>query len=142
MKLAIALALGVLLPAMGAQAETLNAAIRQTNSRWESAVNSSNPQALASVYTADAVVVPPSLEIVSKPDQIRKYWLHRMRSGTHNFQMQTVALHSSGNVIYQTAVWNADVTSNGRTADFDGVMTNMLVRQADGSYKIRMQSWN
>jgi ketosteroid isomerase-like protein len=34
------------------------------------------------------------------------------------------------------------MTEDGNVIHFDGAMTNVLERQDDGLWKIRMQSWN
>ena len=112
------------------------------NKTWELAFNAGDTDALTRLYSEDAIVVPPSLEILNAPEKIKDYWTNQILSGTDNFRVQTINLKVQGDVIYQTAVWIATVTSNGVATDLDGEMTNVIARQTDGSWKIQLQSWN
>lgn len=125
-----------------ATAETPATDVQAASSQWESVFNSGNTRKLAALYTNDAVVVAPSLEIVSKREGIRDYWARQMQSGTGNFSIRSISIRTEGNRAYQTAVWVATVTSGGKANEFDGGMTNVLERQPDGSWKILLQSWN
>ena len=112
------------------------------NNSWEMAFNSGDTTALANLYAEDAIVVPPSLEILNAQKEIELYWANQILTGTDNFRVQTINLRRHGDVIYQSAVWIATVTSNGVATDLDGEMTNVIARQQDGSWKIQLQSWN
>ena len=113
-----------------------------TNKTWEIAFNTGDTAALTELYSEDAIVVPPSLEILNAPQTIENYWIEQIHAGTDNFRVQTINLKIEEDVIYQTAVWIATVTSNGVSTDLDGEMTNVITRQQDGSWKIKLQSWN
>jgi ketosteroid isomerase-like protein len=65
-----------------------------------------------------------------------------MITGTDSFRVQTINVSIEDDIIYQTAVWIATVTSNGVATDLEGEMTNVIARQSDGSWKIQLQSWN
>lgn len=109
---------------------------------WEMTFNTGNTDALAELYTTDAIVVPPSLEILNAREQIKNYWSAQKEAGTENFRLQTINYRQNGDVIYQTAIWVATVISNGVATELDGEMTNVIARQSDGSWKIQLQSWN
>lgn len=112
------------------------------NKTWEMAFNSGDTAALANLYAEDAIVVPPSLEILNAQKEIELYWANQILTGTDNFRVQTINLRVEDDVVYQTAVWIATITSNGVATDLDGEMTNVIARQQDGSWKIQLQSWN
>lgn len=112
------------------------------NKTWEIAFNSGDTAALANLYAEDAIVVPPSLEILNAQKEIALFWANQKLTGTDNFRVQTINLRRHGDVIYESAVWIATVTSNGVATDLNGEMTNVIARQEDGSWKIQLQSWN
>ncbi len=112
------------------------------NKSWEMAFNSGNTAELANLYTEDAIIIPPSLEIFNTQKEIMQYWKKQIMTGTDNFRVQTINLRRDGDTIYQTAVWIATITSNGIATDLDGEMTNVIAQQQDGSWKIKLQSWN
>ena len=125
-----------------AETEFIQIDLEESNSLWELAMNSGNPGTFAELYAEDAVIMTPSLEIFSSRLDIEKFWLKTIAPIANNFQVQTISIRIDGELAYQTAVWLASVTSNGVTNDIDGEMTTMLQRQHDGSWKIRLQSWN
>jgi uncharacterized protein (TIGR02246 family) len=142
MKLLNTLILALFVSSTGAATASAESDIWINNKSWEIAFNSGDTDALASLYTEDAIVVPPSLEILDAQEEIKNYWANQYMQGTDNFRVQTINLRVHGDVIYQTAVWIATVSSNGVATDFDGEMTNVMSRQQDGSWKIQLQSWN
>ena len=142
MKLIYTLVLALFVSLTSAATASAESDIWINNKNWEIAFNSGDTDALASLYTEDAIVVPPSLEILDAQEEIKNYWANQYMEGTDNFQIQTINLRIHGDVIYQTAVWLATSTSNGVATDLDGEMTNVMSRQEDGSWKIQLQSWN
>ena len=125
-----------------AETEFIQIDLEESNSLWELAMNSGNPGTFAELYAEDAVIMAPSLEIFSSRLDIEKFWLKTIAPIANDFQVQTISIRIDGELAYQTAVWLASVTSNGVTNDIDGEMTTVLQRQHDGSWKIRLQSWN
>ncbi len=125
-----------------AETEFIQIDLEESNSLWELAMNSGNPGTFAELYAEDAVIMTPSLEIFSSRLDIEKFWLKTIAPIANNFQVQTISIRIDGELAYQTAVWLASVTSNGVTNNIDGEMTTMFQRQHDGSWKIRLQSWN
>jgi len=109
---------------------------------WANAVNSGDTAAIARLYTEDAVLVSPGTELISAPDAIGDYWVARRKSGASDFQVLSVNERLEGDTLYQSAVWTSKFTSNGKVGGLEGQMTNVLARQPDGNWKIRLQSWN
>lgn len=142
MKLINTLLLALFMSASSATTMALESDVWINNKTWEMTFNSGDTAALAKLYTEDAIVVPPSLEILNAQKEIELYWANQKLTGTDNFRVQTINLRRHGDVIYQSAVWIATITSNGVATDLDGEMTNVIARQQDGSWKIQLQSWN
>ena len=69
------------------------------NKTWEIAFNSGDTTALAELYTEDAVVVPPSLEILNAEEEIKNFWAQQISNGTDNFRVQTINLRVHGDVV-------------------------------------------
>lgn len=120
-----------------------SAAIEASNHRWLSAFNRGDTRELAELYTSDAVIMPPSSEILSNPVAIKSYWDGLRSIGVNDFALYTVNTEREGDTVYQSAMWEATrYTARGDTVRFDGNMYSVLERQKDGSWKIRLQSWN
>jgi ketosteroid isomerase-like protein len=111
-------------------------------SHWARSVNSGDAADIAGLYTEDAVLVSPGAEIIATPAAIGEYWVAKRRSGATGFRLVSVNERQEGDILYQSAAWITTFSSNGRASVFDGQMTNVLKRQPDGTWKIRLQSWN
>ena len=109
---------------------------------WASVVNSGDTAAIARLYTDDAVLVSPGTELIAAPGAIGDYWIAKRKSGASDFRFLSVNERLEGDTLYQSAVWTSKFTSNGQVNSLDGQMTNVLARQPDGSWKIRLHSWN
>jgi uncharacterized protein (TIGR02246 family) len=118
--------------------------VQASNARLQVAINNSvDNQALQELYTRDAVIIPPSGQIISSTSDYSSYLTHYLRGRMADFEVKTVDLRTVGDVTYQSAVWMATVKSgNGRDGEIGGDMTNVLQRQPDGSWKIKFQKWN
>jgi ketosteroid isomerase-like protein len=98
---------------------------------------------LIDMYTDDAIIIPPTSEILTGTTAIKGFWDEILKGGVSEYVIDTINLHIDGNTAHQTAYWQAHLTAaNGEIIQFDGTMTNVLERQENGQWKISMQSWN
>jgi uncharacterized protein (TIGR02246 family) len=119
------------------------AAINVLNSKWDAAVNKGDTTQLVSLYTDNAVMMPPSSEILSDRGAIKNYWDVLREVGIDAYAINTIDLRVDGNTAYQTVLWEATRNAaDGNVIQFNGNMSNVLERQKDGTWKIKLQSWN
>lgn len=98
---------------------------------------------LGDLYTENAVMLPPSSEILSSQEAIQRYWNDLREIGVYDYSIYAVEQNIDGNVAYTTALWEAKrKTANGEDITFDGNISNVYEKQNDGSWKIKLQSWN
>ena len=117
-------------------------AIQSLNSGWDKALNKGNTSELVKSYTDNAVVMPPSSEILTNHAAIKNYWDGLRKVGVNDYAIHIIDLRIEGDKAYQTALWEATRTADGNVIQFEGNMSNVLERQKDGSWKITLQSWN
>lgn len=116
--------------------------IDENNARWQVAMNRNlDNEELKALYTRNAVVVPPSQEILADAD-FTEFLNRHIRIRMADFQLQAITLRMEGNRAYQSAVWMATIDDAGERREIDGELTNVFLRQADGSWKIEFQTWN
>ncbi len=116
--------------------------IDTNNARWQEAMNRSlDDGELKDLYTYNAVVVPPSQELLGDSD-FTEFLNRHIRIRMDDFQLQAINLRMDGDRAYQSAVWMATIDESGERREIDGELTNVFLRQADGSWKIEFQSWN
>jgi len=119
------------------------AAINALNIKWDAAVNQGDTTQLVSLYSDNAVMMPPSSEILSDRGAIKNYWDVLREVGIDVYAIDTVDLRIDGNTAYQTVLWEATRNAaDGNVIQFNGNMSNVLERQKDGTWKIKLQSWN
>ena len=118
-------------------------AINALNIKWDTAVNQGDTMQLASLYMDNAVMMPPSSEILSDRGAIKNYWDNLREVGIDVYAISTVDLRIDGDTAYQTVLWDATRNAaDGNVIQFNGNMSNVLERQKDGTWKIKLQSWN
>ncbi len=127
---------------LGLSAAAALADTAATSNAWAGAVNSGDTALIAKLYTDDAVLISPGTELISAPGAISDYWAAKRDAGASDFQVLNVSESRQGNMLFQSAVWTTRVVSAGKESVLEGQMTNVLARQPDGSWKIRLQSWN
>ena len=113
------------------------------NSAMASNFNSGKITALTDLYAKDAVMLPPSSEILSTPDSIKAYWDGLRSIGVNRYSLYLVDYRIDGDVAYATSLWEASrKTQTDNEITMEGNISSVLERQEDGSWKIRLQSWN
>ncbi len=118
-------------------------ALKANQFNWQYDSNTGQTVELIDMYTDDAIVIPPSSEILAGPTAIKGFWAEVLKGGISEYVIDTINLHINGNTAHQTAYWEAHLTAaDGKIIHFDGTMTNVLERQDNGQWKISMQSWN
>lgn len=107
------------------------------------AFNKGRIEDLAGLYTSDAVVMPPSSEILTGNAAIEQYWNGLRAAGFGEYNIYNVELRISGDTAYQTGLWQATrKDAAGNVIRLEGNISNVLTRQKSGDWKIRLQSWN
>lgn len=117
--------------------------IEMLNKQLASSFNANQIGNMLDVYADRAVMLPPSSEILNNRTSIQAYWESLKQVGFNNYSIYQVQLDIEGDVAYATAIWEADRSSdNGEIINVSGNISNVFERQADGSWKITLQSWN
>jgi len=107
------------------------------------AFNKGQIKELSGLYTRDAVVMPPSSEILTGWTAISHYWEGLRQAGFREYNIYNVELRTVGDIAYQTGLWQAiRKDPAGNIIRLEGNISNVLTREKNGNWKIKMQSWN
>jgi ketosteroid isomerase-like protein len=113
----------------------------KSNATWAHAYALGDAGAVAAGYTDSALVVPPAAAPIEGQAAIKDYWAQRMADGQQIY-VRVEAANVRGNALIQSGVWSVQVTNPyGERAYGGGNFTRILDRQEDGSWKIRLESW-
>ena len=139
---ATALLLALSIPAT-AMSDGTEENIRATMDSLEQALNENNIVKLRHIYSDKAMVVPNHEEILDDNSAIVTFWDNRLNRGKSLYQIDVIDLQVDRNIAFLSAMWSATVIRHGEKAEIvDGYMSNVLERQPDGDWKIRIQNWN
>ncbi|PPQ17754.1 Ketosteroid isomerase homolog [Bradyrhizobium shewense] len=121
----------------------VRAEITAAYAAWDSAFNKADAKAVARAYVSNAKVLPPTHQIISGPAEIENFFAGLFSSGFVNHNLTIIDAGGDEKVVYGTARWSA----NGKGADGSrqaagGIATHVFERQADGSLKLRLHTFN
>ena len=117
--------------------------VETMDSLWSSSFAEDNTGHLMSLYSENAVMFPPSSEILEGKSEIVAYLEGLKKVGFSEYSISSIDLDVKGDTAYTTALWEATrVAADGKVIKLDGNITNILEKQDNGSWKIKFQSWN
>src|SRR4029077_5044487 len=98
---------------------------------------------LAAAYLPNAKLLPPTHEGASGPAAIEKFFAGLHANGVTNHKLEVIDAGGDDKVVYGTANWSAKgKDKDGKPANFSGIATHVFERQADGSLKLRLHTFN
>ncbi|OKO83069.1 nuclear transport factor 2 family protein [Bradyrhizobium sp. AS23.2] len=110
---------------------------------FDAAYNKGDPKAVTALYLQNAKVLPPTHEVASGPAEIEKFFAGFYANGVTDHKLQLIDAGGDDKVLYGTANWSAKgKDKDGKPANFSGIATHVFERQADGSLKLRLHTFN
>ncbi len=117
--------------------------VEAINSSMTDEFMTGNTTKLAELYTNNAVMLPPSSEILTSNESIKAYWDELKKAGIKEYSIYPVELKVKGDRAYTSGLWEATrITAEGSTVYLNGNISNVFEKQEDGTWKITVQSWN
>ena len=112
-------------------------AIEAAMTRYVSASNHGDVDALMELYSEDAVLLPPDHEPIEGREAIGEFW----RGGTdQGLEVSTLHVDIDGKLAYVVGTYRLPATED-EPAD-SGKYVMCMRRQADGSWKLTADIWN
>lgn len=122
------------------------AAVRGVDSAFAAAASAGDAAAMAALYTADGVVLPPNMARVTGPDAIRELFSGMMAAGTPSLTLTPNTVAGRQDLAYAVGTyaltWTAQAAGAMAPPADSGKYVVVLMRQADGSWKIAADMWN
>jgi uncharacterized protein (TIGR02246 family) len=121
------------------------AGVRAVDAQWARAAKAGDGEAIAALYTTDAILLPPGEPMV-KGDAAKKYWVDFANGFSGPTELNTMAVEGGGDVA--TAIGTYKMSLTPRKADAkplpteEGKYLEVLKRQEDGSWKIIYDMWS
>ena len=121
----------------------VRAAIDQAIVEWEEAVQNQDAAALAALYTADAVLLPPGGEIVRGRTGAEELWGAVMSGmGLKAVDLQTVEFEISGQTAFEVGEPILTLEPEGGEPATQFAKYVYVWKKEDGTWKLHWDIWN
>jgi ketosteroid isomerase-like protein len=121
-----------------ALAEDTNKAVSAAYSNWDAAFNKADPKAVGAAYASEALLLPPSHEVLEGQPGAEKFFSGLFSSGVTSHKLELIRATESGDLVVATARWS--VKAKDKTAA--GLATHVFRKQPDGSLKLILHTFN
>jgi uncharacterized protein (TIGR02246 family) len=112
-------------------------------SAWDEAFNSGDAKAVAAFYTDDAIFLPATHDVIKGPDGIEKFFSGLFDMGVTGHKLELIEADGDDNMLVGTAKWSANgKDAQGADQPWGGVATHVFEKQDDGSFKLRVHTFN
>ena len=121
----------------------VRAEVEKGNAKFSEAFEQGNAEAIALLYTQDAIVFPPGSEMVKGREAIGSFWKTTRESGVKSVKLTTVDVGESGDLAYEVGTVLLTIQPEGKestTASAKYVV--VWKRQKDGSWQLHRDIWN
>ena len=112
--------------------------------RWTDAMKAKQVDALVSMYTDDATILPDEKEAVSGKDAIRKFyssWLAE-QSEIKDQKFESIDFVQEGDLLIDSTKYSETLVKDGKEISFTGKRLIVWQRQFQGPWKIFRDTWN
>jgi uncharacterized protein (TIGR02246 family) len=133
----LVLVAGLLVPTP-APAASLQEQVGAAYAAWDAAFDKGDPKAVAAFYTEDAVLLPPTHDVLKGPAEIETFFAGLFAAGVTGHKLEVLEANGDDDLIVAAARWSA----KGKDGPLGGMATHEFARQADGSLKLRLHTFN
>jgi uncharacterized protein (TIGR02246 family) len=119
------------------------AAIEAANTKFSEAFARGDANALAAMYTPDAIAFPPDSDMIRGDEAIGQFWKTTRDSGVQSATLTTIDVERSGDVAYEVGKVSLTIQPVGKEPT-TAVAKYLVVwkRQPGGSWKLHRDIWN
>ena len=117
--------------------------VSQIGDEFAASLNAKDALRATSLYTVDAVLLPPNGEMIRGLVAIEACWKGLLAQGLSEIQSHSVASASSGDLGFETGEFELTIrVPDGPVIKDRGKYLNVLKRGSDGRWRITYDMWN
>lgn len=121
----------------------VRAAIEKANGRFREAVRRGDGAALAALYSEDARLLPPNIEIIRGREGIQAFWSGGLKMGIKDATLTTVEILGAGDLVCEVGTYDLTIRPDGQQTMKDaGKYLVLWKKSAEGDWKLHADIWN
>jgi uncharacterized protein (TIGR02246 family) len=122
--------------------QSARTAIELLNKQFIEAFNKGDAAGVANMYTMDARVLPPNVEIVEGRSNIQKFWQGAMSAGLKMVSLETVHAETHGDVVLEIGRYTLTMPGAGGTTTTDKGKFVVVWKREGESWKLAVDVFN
>lgn len=123
---------------VAAQDDT-RAAIEAVNGRFMEAVANRDAKAIANLYTADGMIMPPGADIVQGSADIRAFWQNAVGDGPGAFVLSTTEVERHGDTVTEVGTFSTKAEDGSEIGSGKYIV---IWKNVNGDWKLHRDIWN
>jgi uncharacterized protein (TIGR02246 family) len=117
--------------------------VKASYAAWDQAFNKGDAKALAALYADDALFLPATHDVITGRPAIEKFFASLFAMGVKAHKLELIQASGNDKLMFGVAKWSADGKDKaGKDQPWGGVATHIFERQADGSMKLKVHTFN
>jgi ketosteroid isomerase-like protein len=132
-----------LVASLPTRAESVDEQVKAAYAAWDEAFNKGDAKSVAAFYTDNATFLPATHDVVQGPAGVEKFFGGIFGMGVTGHKLELIEAQGEGNLVFGPAKWSAKgKDANGADQPWGGVATHIFEKQADGTLKLRLHTFN
>lgn len=133
----------LLSPLTASRADEMGEQVKAAYAAWDAAFNQGDAAKIAAFYTDDVLFLPATHDVIEGSDGVEKFFAGLIANGVSGHKLELIRVEGEPALVVGAAKWSAKgKDASGAEAAFGGIATHVFERQADGSLKLKLHSFN
>lgn len=112
-------------------------------SAWDAAFNAGDAEGVAALYGQDAIFLPATHQVIKGPAAIEQFFSGLFGMGVTGHKLELIEATGDDDLLVGTAQWSATGKDDtGADQPWGGVATHVFEKQEDGTFKLRVHTFN
>ena len=117
--------------------------VKAAYAAWDAAFNKGDAKVVAGFYTEDSLLLPPGHDIIKGPASVEKFFAGLFANGVTAHKLELIEVEGDAKLVAAAGNWSAaGKDANGTPTTFSGIATHVFAKQADGSLKLKLHTFN
>ena len=119
------------------------AAANTVHAAWDEAFNRADPKAIASLYAGEALLLPATHDVIKGPGGVEAFFTTLLKTGLRGHRFDLIEATVAGSLMFGAAKWSVIAKDkDGQDQPASGTASHVFARQPDGTYKLRLHTFN